>query len=148
MGIFFFTRSDWENALTKVEVSSLKEPLQQPIESVVTSALLTLLPAELALETYNSQYLQRHSTSAKSLLSVARVLFLLKAPQEQIDSTVFSILNPEVQMDIKVRMPIMSENLQLISSYFHTKNPIDRSIGFRILVGSPVTTRRRIPTCV
>ncbi|KAH8116094.1 NMDA receptor-regulated protein 1a [Phellopilus nigrolimitatus] len=85
----------------KQRVSSLAQPLAQPLDSVISSALSTLIPADLALDTFNSQYLQRHSTSATAALAAAQVLHRLKAPREEVESTVFGILAPETVVDIK-----------------------------------------------
>lgn len=62
-----------------------------------------MLPDEVTLATFNSQYLQKHSTSAKAVLASAQVLKLLRHPTEEIESAVFVLLNPDVDLGIKVR---------------------------------------------
>jgi hypothetical protein len=51
------------------------------------------------LETFNSQYLQRHSSDAAALLAVARVLKLLHSPLVEIENTIFGILDEGVEVD-------------------------------------------------
>lgn len=85
-------------------VSSLPKPPAGPVNVVLTSALDTLLPTELALETFNSQYLQRHSTSPLAILAAARVLVKLSSPKDEVEGAVFSLLAPEVKLDIKVNL--------------------------------------------
>ncbi|KAL5521607.1 hypothetical protein ACEPAF_2355 [Sanghuangporus sanghuang] len=85
----------------KQRVSALPEPLAKPLDSIVSSALSTLFPSELTPETFNSQYLQRHSTSALATLTSAQVLQLLHAPLDEVESTVFGVLAPESDVDIK-----------------------------------------------
>jgi len=80
-------------------VSSLPQTPPSPIGPVLTSILAKLLPDGLPLETFNSQYLQQHSTSGKAILASAKVLSLLGSPLEEIESTVFGVLNPETQLD-------------------------------------------------
>lgn len=69
---------------------------------MLTAALAKLFPEEAALATFNSQYLQRHSTSAKAILASARVLRIIGSPAEEIDNTVFSVFNPEVDLNVTV----------------------------------------------
>ncbi|KAI5121997.1 hypothetical protein M0805_001830 [Coniferiporia weirii] len=85
----------------KQRVSSLSSPLAQPIDAVVSSALSKLIPADLSPETFNSQYLQRHSTSTRATLGAARALRQLNANLDEVESTVFSVLAPETASDIK-----------------------------------------------
>lgn len=63
-----------------------------------------LIPAEVSLETLNSQYLQRHATEGKSVLAVARVLRRLEAPPAEVESVLFSLVQDEVKVDIPVRL--------------------------------------------
>ncbi|KAJ7487779.1 NMDA receptor-regulated protein 1-domain-containing protein [Mycena latifolia] len=53
-------------------VSALSEP-PQAVVPVLAELMSKLLPDEVASETFNSQYLQRHSTSAPAILAAARV---------------------------------------------------------------------------
>jgi len=56
------------------------------------------------LDTFNSQYLQRHSSSWEAILAVAEVYVKLNAPISEIESTVFGVLAPEVDLDIKAAL--------------------------------------------
>ncbi|EJD05554.1 NMDA receptor-regulated protein 1a [Fomitiporia mediterranea MF3/22] len=85
----------------KSRVSALSNPLPQPIAAAVLSAISTLIPSEVSLETFNSQYLQRYSTSARATLAASEALHLLHAPVNEIESTVFGMLAPENAVDIK-----------------------------------------------
>ncbi|CAL1708693.1 unnamed protein product [Somion occarium] len=90
-------------------VLSLPQPPPEPIGPVLAEALDKLLSPEVSLETYNSQYLQQHSTSARSILASAKVLHLLGAtPAEEIDNTIFNIFNPEVQVDIEAALDVVA----------------------------------------
>jgi peptide alpha-N-acetyltransferase len=64
--------------------------------------LTQLLPEQLSLETYNSQYLQRHSTSVQAILAAAKVLYTLQSPLEEIEATIFTALAVEAKLDITV----------------------------------------------
>lgn len=82
-------------------MSSAQEQPAELVGPVVTAALTNLLPDELSLELFNSQYLQRHSTDARAILASAKVSRLLNAPKDEVESAVFAALNPDVQLDIK-----------------------------------------------
>lgn len=84
------------------EVSSLSKPPADPVGSVLSSTLDKLLPDGVSLETYNSQYLQKHSTSAPQILAVAQSLHILVSPLKEVEDTALQVLGPDVQMDLKV----------------------------------------------
>lgn len=90
--------TDWHGFL----VSALPQPPPTPINPILTESLAALLPAELSLETFNSQYLQRHSGSAKAILAAAKVSRKLDAPRNEIEDIAFTALEVETQPDIKV----------------------------------------------
>ena len=56
----------------------------------------------MALETYNAQYLQRHSYNASAILGAARGLQILGSPRDEIEGVVFSTLNPDTDLPLKV----------------------------------------------
>jgi hypothetical protein len=66
--------------------------------------LLAILPNEVSLETYNSQYLQRRSTSAPAIIAAAKVWHKLNAPLEEVEACVFAIMVEGVILDITVIM--------------------------------------------
>ncbi|KAH8102267.1 NMDA receptor-regulated protein 1a [Cristinia sonorae] len=96
-------------------VSSLSQPPPEPIGSVVKAAVTELIPEEVSLETYNSQYVQHHSTSGKAILTSTKVLQILGSPVSEIESAAFGSLNPEVTLDIETALDIQ-ELLQTIKS--------------------------------
>jgi peptide alpha-N-acetyltransferase len=55
----------------------------------------------MSLETFNSQYLQRYSTSAPAILAAAKVSRKLDAPGEEVEAVVFAALEESVDLDIK-----------------------------------------------
>jgi len=82
-------------------LTSLPQLPPEPIGPLVTDALSNLLPTELSLETFNSQYLQRNASSPRATLAVAHVAHKLGAPEEELNDMVFSVLNPHIKLDIK-----------------------------------------------
>jgi hypothetical protein len=56
----------------------------------------------MALEVYNAQYLQRHSYNANAVLGAARGLQVLGSSRDEIEGVVFSTLNPETDLPLKV----------------------------------------------
>ncbi|KAH9928580.1 NMDA receptor-regulated protein 1a [Amylocystis lapponica] len=88
----------------KQTVSSLPQPPPTPIGPVLTAAVADLLPDEQSLDLYNSQYLQQHPSDARAVLAAAKVSRQLQAPLEDVESAVFGLLNPEVQLDLKTAL--------------------------------------------
>ncbi|KAJ7234648.1 NMDA receptor-regulated protein 1-domain-containing protein [Mycena haematopus] len=82
-------------------VSALAEP-PLVLGPILTEAAAKLLPDEVSLETFNSQYLQRHSTSALAILAVAKVMVKLQTPREQVEETLLTALDGSASLDIKV----------------------------------------------
>ncbi|KAJ6571727.1 N-terminal acetyltransferase A, auxiliary subunit [Mycena capillaripes] len=88
-------------------VSSLPEP--PPVAGpILTESVFKLLPDELSFEAFNSQYLQRHSTSAPAILAVAKVMVKLQTPREQVEDTLFTALEGAATLDIKTALAIVS----------------------------------------
>lgn len=67
-----------------------------------TEAAAKLLPDELSLETFNSHYLQRHSSGASSILAAAKVSHLLGSSQEEVDNLLFGTFG-EAVVDLNVQ---------------------------------------------
>jgi N-alpha-acetyltransferase 15/16, NatA auxiliary subunit len=61
-----------------------------------------LVPDELSLDTLNSLYLQRHSTDPQANLAAAKVSHKLKASRDDVETLVFALLAPQVQLNIPV----------------------------------------------
>jgi N-alpha-acetyltransferase 15/16, NatA auxiliary subunit len=83
-------------------VESLPTVPSSPVGAVVSGALGSLITREMALETYNAQYLQRHSYNASAVLGAARGLQILGSPRDEIEGVAFSTLNPETDLPLKV----------------------------------------------
>jgi peptide alpha-N-acetyltransferase len=99
---FLGSASCWFSDTSTLSVSSLPNPAPAAVAPILAEALAQLLPNEVSFEVFNSQYLQRHSTSAPAVLAVAKVLLALQAPRDQVEDTVFTVLRAEVSLDIKV----------------------------------------------
>ncbi|KAH7926272.1 N-terminal acetyltransferase A, auxiliary subunit [Leucogyrophana mollusca] len=89
-------------------VSSLPEPVPSPSGPVLAEALSAILSEEVSLETYNSQYLQQHSTSAAAILASARVSRKLESPRDEVESLLFTALGAEVELSIETALEIIS----------------------------------------
>jgi len=87
---------------------SLPPPYPAPAGAVVSDALNALIPGEMSSETYNAQYLQRHSTSASAVLGAARGLQILGSPRDEIEGVLFGSLNPEVDLPLKIALDVWS----------------------------------------
>ena len=83
--------------------SSLQERPSENAASVVSSAIQKLIPDEVSLEVFNSQYLQRHSSRADAILAAAKVSRTLDAPREEVEASVFNTLNADVELKLEVR---------------------------------------------
>jgi peptide alpha-N-acetyltransferase len=83
-------------------VSSLPQPPPEPIGHILTETLHTLLPGDVTLETFNSQYLQRHSSFPPAVLAAAKVSRTLGVPGEELEAMLFTTLAEGTLLDIKV----------------------------------------------
>jgi hypothetical protein len=68
----------------------------------LTEFISAILPDETSLETFNSQYLQRHTSSAAAVLAAAKVLRKLDASREEVEVVLFTAIQTDVQLDIRV----------------------------------------------
>lgn len=84
-------------------MAALPQQPPPPIGPVFAELSSAVLPEDLALETFNSQYLQRHSSSPLSILAAAKVSQQLQAPREEVENTLLTALGESVELDIKVR---------------------------------------------
>lgn len=69
---------------------------------MISDALASVAADEITSEAYNAQYLQRHSGNAEAVLGAAKALHILGGPRDEVEGIVFGILNPEVDLPIKV----------------------------------------------
>jgi hypothetical protein len=79
-----------------------------------------LIPSSTNLETFNAEYLQRGGAAASVVLAAAKASEKLGAPEDEVSSTVFNLLNPDVDLSIKV-------GYDTTSRIFHAK----ATSGFR-----------------
>ncbi|CDO77958.1 hypothetical protein BN946_scf184971.g8 [Trametes cinnabarina] len=86
--------------------SSLPEKPSETVASVVSSTLPKLIPEEVSLELFNSQYLQKHSSRGDAILGAARVSRDLGAPREEVEAAVFNALNAGVELDLVTAVAI------------------------------------------
>jgi len=77
----------------------LPEPIPAPIGPVVAESIASLLPEEVSLELFNSQYLQKHSSSPMAVLAHAKVAQILGAPREEVEEILFTVLRQPVELD-------------------------------------------------
>ncbi|KAG2124195.1 NMDA receptor-regulated protein 1-domain-containing protein [Suillus clintonianus] len=89
-------------------VSSLPEPIPAPVGPVLAESIASLLPEEVSLELFNSQYLQKHSSSSMAIVAHAKVARILKAPQDEVDSILFTVLREPVQLDHEAAFAVLS----------------------------------------
>lgn len=75
---------------------------QQPAGPAVSEILEELVPSSTNLETYNAEYLQRSGASASAALAAAKASQILGAPEDEVSSTVFNLLNPDTDLSIEV----------------------------------------------
>ncbi|KAJ4468810.1 NMDA receptor-regulated protein 1-domain-containing protein [Lentinula aciculospora] len=97
-------------------VSTLPEPIPSPSGPVFIETIQKMLPEEVSPETFNSQYLQNHSTSGKAILATAQASCALGASLQEMEDLIFTVLRDEVQLDIKTALEISSFLKELKSS--------------------------------
>ncbi|KAF5352217.1 hypothetical protein D9758_009235 [Tetrapyrgos nigripes] len=86
--------------------SSIQPP--SSVGSVFTEQLNEILTSEVSLDTYNSQFLQKHSTSPGAILACAKASQELGATREEVENTVFGILGEEVKLDVETAIASLS----------------------------------------
>ena len=111
------TRNCWPSYSVNRPASSLPQPPPAPIGPIFLEAIPKIIPDDVSLETFNSQYLQRHSTCSRAILAAAKVLLNLGAPREEVEQTIFTSLRDEVTLDIPV-CPFFHYIQNLSSSLF------------------------------
>ncbi|KAI0711428.1 NMDA receptor-regulated protein 1a [Earliella scabrosa] len=86
--------------------SSLEQKPSENVASVVLAALGKLLPDEVSLEVFNSQYLQQHSSRADAVFATAKVSQMLGASREDVEAAIFNATNPEVELKLETALAI------------------------------------------
>lgn len=61
-----------------------------------------LVPSEVSVETFNSQYLQRHSSDPRAVLAAAKALRILQSPLAEIEEAVFGLFAEGVKLNVTV----------------------------------------------
>ncbi|KAG5641987.1 hypothetical protein DXG03_003816 [Asterophora parasitica] len=89
-------------------VQALLQEAPAPIGTLITEALATLLPFEVSLDTYNGQYLQRHSTEPLAVLAVAKVAKALQAPLQEVEEIIFGTLREESKLDVSSALQVVA----------------------------------------
>ena len=92
--------------------SSLSEKPSENAASAVSSAIQKLIPEEVSLEVFNSQYLQRHSSRADAILAAAKVSRTLDAPREEVEASVFNTPNADVELKLEVRSRFLAREIR------------------------------------
>ncbi|KAI0047730.1 N-terminal acetyltransferase A, auxiliary subunit [Auriscalpium vulgare] len=88
--------------------SSLASPLPGSVGAVVAKALSSLLPEEQQSQLDTNQYLQRHSTDGRAAFAAARGQYILGSPRDEVDNTIFTVFNPDVNLLLKTAIDIFS----------------------------------------
>ena len=89
---------------TRFVVASVSD-VPEPVKSVLDASVAALKPAEVSLDAFNSQYLQRHSSSAPAILASAKVSRDLDAPRDEVENLLFTTLADGVQLGLEVCFP-------------------------------------------
>jgi hypothetical protein len=87
---------------TRFAVASASD-VPEPVKSVLDASVAALKPAEVSLDAFNSQYLQRHASSAAAILASAKVSHVLDAPRDEVENLLFTTLADGVQLGLEVR---------------------------------------------
>ncbi|TFK86666.1 N-terminal acetyltransferase A, auxiliary subunit [Polyporus arcularius HHB13444] len=80
--------------------TSLEQKPSEAVAIAVSVAITKLLPDEVSLEAFNSQYLQRQISRADAILAFAQVTRLLGAPREEVEAAIFNALNADVDLKL------------------------------------------------
>jgi N-alpha-acetyltransferase 15/16, NatA auxiliary subunit len=105
-------------SLKKILAASLPEKPSGPVGEILGE---NILPEGLSVETYHSQFLQKHSHSASALLSCAQAAQILEAPKEEVESIIFSSLEEPVEGSIEV-FPTCSNAIRMLTSWQFFQN--------------------------
>jgi len=87
----------------------------EPVKSVLDASVAALKPAEVSLDAFNSQYLQRHASSAAAILASAKVSHVLDAPRDEVENLLFTTLADGVQLGLEDALAIVSYLAQVQS---------------------------------
>ncbi|TBU45151.1 N-terminal acetyltransferase A, auxiliary subunit [Dichomitus squalens] len=88
--------------------ASLTDKPSENAASAALSAIQKLIPDEVSLEVFNSQYLQRHSSRADAVLAAAKVSRTLGAPREEVEASIFTALNADTELKLETALAIVA----------------------------------------
>ncbi|KAG9311775.1 NMDA receptor-regulated protein 1-domain-containing protein [Chiua virens] len=88
-------------------VASLGDDLSEMVKSVLDEAVAVMKPAEVSLDAFNSQYLQRHSFSGPGILASAKASRALDGPREEVENLVFTALGEGVRLRVEDGLTIL-----------------------------------------
>ncbi|KAI0371305.1 NMDA receptor-regulated protein 1a [Pilatotrama ljubarskyi] len=86
--------------------TSLSEKPSETVTNVVSASFSKLLPDEVSLEHFNSQYVQKHPSRGDVILAAAKVSRTLGARREEVESAVFGALNADVELTFETALAI------------------------------------------
>ncbi|KAI0747030.1 NMDA receptor-regulated protein 1a [Daedaleopsis nitida] len=86
--------------------SSLEHKPSEAVGTAASTAIAQLLPDEVSLEVFNSQYLQQHSSRGDAMLAAAKVAQTLGASREEVEASLFNVLNAEVELKLETALAI------------------------------------------
>ena len=69
---------------------------------MLDEAVAVLKPVALSLDAFNTQYLQSHA-SGLAILACAKVLRMLDAPRDEVESLLFTALGEGTALRVEVR---------------------------------------------
>ena len=94
-------------------MSSLSQPPPPPVGPLISSTLSALIPEGLTLQTFNATYVQQHKDSPLAVLAGAKVAQILGSPKSEVEEAVFAMLNPDIQLSVKVCSSILQSSLNI-----------------------------------
>lgn len=110
----------------------------------MSTSIAKLLPDEVSLEVFNSQYLQKHSTRADAIFAAAQVSRTLGAAREEVESAVFNALSDSVELKLDVCLALALHSCQVILIPLIIV-PADGSCDQHVLVRDQLAARRPVP---
>lgn len=104
----------------------MTEKPSENVAAAVSPSLSKLVPDEVSLELFNSQYLQNHSSRGDAILAAAQASRLLDAPREEVEGAVFGALNADVELRLEVRAPVdpCTIDLYVLTSFAFCRPPL------------------------
>ncbi|KAG2003328.1 NMDA receptor-regulated protein 1a [Coprinopsis cinerea AmutBmut pab1-1] len=85
----------------KARASKFPQAPPPPVGPAFTEALGKLEPGNIDAATFNSQFLQKHSSDGECVLAAAKALKVLDAPLDEIENAVFGLVKEPVILGIQ-----------------------------------------------